>query len=276
MTTPDTTFTIGGDLTVNRLGYGTMQIIGEGYWGEPRDREQAIAVLRRAVELGVNLIDTADSYGPFVAEDLIREALHPYRNDVLIATKGGVLRTGPNEWPPLGRPEYLRQALEMSLRRLGVERIDLYQLHRIDPLVPVEDSVGELLKLRQEGKIRHIGMSEVSVAELKAAQAVAPIVSVQNLYNVANRAAEDVLDYARAENMAFIPWFPMATGELAKPGGALDEAAKRHDATPAQIALAWLLHRAPNILPIPGTSSVAHLEENLAAAGIALDPEELA
>lgn len=271
-----TTFTIGGDLTVNRLGYGTMQIIGEGYWGEPRDREQAIEVLRRAVELGVNFIDTADAYGPFIAEDLIREALHPYRDDVVIATKGGVLRTGPNEWPPLGRPEYLRQALEMSLRRLGVERIDLYQLHRIDPLVPVEDSVGELLKLQQEGKIRHIGMSEVSVAELKAAQAVAPIVSVQNMYNVANRAAEDVLDYAEDEGMAFIPWFPMATGELAKPGGVLDAAAKRHDATPAQIALAWLLHRAPNILPIPGTSRTAHLEENLRAATITLDAGEIA
>ncbi|MEV6345451.1 aldo/keto reductase [Actinoplanes sp. NPDC051851] len=275
MTSDSTTFTIGGDLTVNRLGYGTMQIVGEGYWGEPRDRKQAIAVLRRAVELGVTLIDTADAYGPFVAEDLIREALHPYRNEVVIATKGGVLRTGPNEWPPLGRPEYLRQALEMSLRRLGVERIDLYQLHRIDPLVPVEESIGELLTLQREGKIRHIGMSEVSVDELKAAQKVAPIVSVQNMYNVANRAAEDVLDYAREQGMAFIPWFPMATGELAKPGGVLDEAARRHDATPAQIALAWLLHRAPNVLPIPGTSSIAHLEENLRAAAITLGPDEI-
>ncbi|WP_305783787.1 aldo/keto reductase [Symbioplanes lichenis] len=260
-----TTFTLGGDLTVNRLGYGTMQLLGAGYWGEPRDRAQAVAVLRRAVELGVTFIDTADAYGPFVAEDLIREALHPYRDDVVIATKGGVLRTGPDEWPPLGRPEYLRQALEMSLRRLGVERIDLYQLHRVDPRVPLEDSVGELAQLRQEGKIRHIGLSEVSVAQIKAAQAIAPIVSVQNLYNVANRAAQDVLDHAREQGMAFIPWFPMATGELARTGGVLDAVARRHGATPAQIALAWLLRQGPNVLPIPGTASIAHLEENVAA-----------
>jgi pyridoxine 4-dehydrogenase len=271
-----TTFTIGGDLTVKRIGYGTMQIIGDGYWGEPRDRAAAVAVLRRAVELGVNFIDTSDAYGPFIAEDLIREALHPYRDDVIIATKGGVLRTGPNEWPPLGRPEYLRQALEMSLRRLNLERIDLYQLHRVDPQVPIEESMGELRKLQQEGKIRHIGLSEVSVAQIRTAQSVADIVSVQNMYNIATRAADDVVDYAEQQNMAFIPWFPMATGELARPGGVLDKAAIAHAATPAQLALAWLLHRAPHILPIPGTSNLTHLEENLAAAKVSLTTEDFA
>jgi pyridoxine 4-dehydrogenase len=271
-----TTFTIGGDLMVNRIGYGTMQIIGDGYWGEPRDRAAAVAVLRRAVELGVNFIDTSDAYGPFIAEDLIREALHPYRDDVIIATKGGVLRTGPNEWPPLGRPEYLRQALEMSLRRLNLERIDLYQLHRVDPQVPIEESMGELRKLQQEGKIRHIGLSEVSVAQIRTAQSVADIVSVQNMYNIATRAADDVVDYAEQQNMAFIPWFPMATGELARPGGVLDKAAIAHAATPAQLALAWLLHRAPHILPIPGTSNLTHLEENLAAAKVSLTTEDFA
>jgi aryl-alcohol dehydrogenase-like predicted oxidoreductase len=273
---PAATFTIGGDLIVNRIGYGTMQIVGEGYWGEPRDRAGAITVLRQAVERGVTFIDTADAYGPFVAEDLIHEALHPYRDDVVIATKGGVVRTGPNEWPPLGRPEYLRQALEMSLRRLGVERIDLYQLHRIDPAVPAEESLGELGTLQQEGKIRHIGVSEVSVEELKAAQSVVDIVSVQNMYNLATRQAEPVLQYAEANALAFIPWFPMATGELARPGGILEAAAERHGRSPAQLALAWLLHRSPTILPIPGTSSVAHLQENIAAGQISLSSAEFA
>ncbi|GAA1635122.1 aldo/keto reductase [Actinoplanes couchii] len=270
------TFTIGGDLTVNRIGYGTMQIVGPGYWGEPRDRSEAIAVLRRAVELGVNFIDTADAYGPFVAEDLIREALHPYRDDLVIATKGGVLRTGPDEWPPLGRPEYLRQALEMSLRRLGVDHVDLYQLHRIDPVVPLEDSLGELARMQKEGKIRHIGLSEVSVAEIEAARPVADVVSVQNMYNLSARGAEDVLEHTRTAGMAFIPWFPMATGELARPGGVLAAAADRHGVTPAQLALSWLLHRAPNVIPIPGTSRIAHLEENVAAATVSLSPAEVA
>ncbi|MBT0769849.1 aldo/keto reductase [Kineosporia sp. J2-2] len=268
------TMSIGGDLTVNRIGYGTMQIVGPGYVGPPRDHATAVRVLRRAVDLGVNLIDTADAYGPFVAEDLIAEALHPYPDDLVIATKGGVVRTGPDVWIPLGRPEYLRQALESSLRRLRLETIDLYQLHRVDPHVPLEESLGELEKLRQEGKIRHIGLSEVSVAELERARATAPVVSVQNLYNLATRDAEDVLRYAEANGLAFIPWFPMATGELARPGGVLDAAAREHGVSPAQLALAWLLHRAPNVLPIPGTSDPAHLEENVAAAGIALTAEQ--
>ncbi|GAB3009058.1 aldo/keto reductase [Saccharothrix stipae] len=268
------TFSLGGDLTVNRLGYGAMRLTGEGIWGYPADRDNAIAVLRRVVELGVNFIDTADAYGPHVNEELIRQALHPYADDLVIATKGGLLRTGPNEWPVLGKPAYLRQAVETSLVRLGVERIDLYQLHRIDPDYPLEDQVGELRKLQEEGKIRHIGLSEVDVAQLEAAQAVAPIASVQNLYNLANRGHEAVLERTAEQGIAFIPWFPVATGELARPGGVLDAAAKEHGATPAQLALAWLLRRSPVVLPIPGTSSVAHLEENVAAAGIELTDEE--
>jgi aryl-alcohol dehydrogenase-like predicted oxidoreductase len=262
-----------GDLTVHRLGYGAMQITGDGVWGEPPDREEARRVLRRAVELGVDFIDTADSYGPYVSEELIREALHPYR-DVTIATKGGLLRTGPAKWVPCGRPAYLRQEVEMSLRRLDLERIDLYQLHRIDPDVPVEDSLGELAALQKEGKIRHIGLSEVSVAELERARAATEIVSVQNLYNLSNRDAESVLEYAEHHRIAFIPWFPIATGKLARPGGVLDELAKEFEATPAQLALAWLLRRSPVMLPIPGTKSVRHLEENVAAATIDLDDDQ--
>jgi aryl-alcohol dehydrogenase-like predicted oxidoreductase len=264
------TFAIGGDLDVVRLGYGAMQITGPGIWGEPADRAEAVRVLRRAVELGVTLIDTADSYGPYVSEELIRSALHPYPDTLVIATKAGLARTGPGQWHPLGRPEYLRQEAEMSLRRLGLERIDLFQLHRIDPKVPVEEQVGELVKLQEEGKIRHIGLSEVSVDQLRAVQRLARIVSVQNLYNLAHRDAEPVLEACEQDGLAFIPWFPIATGELARAGGPLDALAKETGHTPAQLALAWLLHRSPVMLPIPGTSSVAHLEENLEAAGIDL------
>ena len=264
------TFAIGGDLDVVRLGYGAMQITGPGIWGEPADRAEAVRVLRRAVELGVTLIDTADSYGPYVSEELIRSALHPYPDTLVIATKAGLARTGPGQWHPLGRPEYLPQEAEMSLRRLGLERIDLFQLHRIDPKVPVEEQVGELVKLQEEGKIRHIGLSEVSVDQLRAVQRLARIVSVQNLYNLAHRDAEPVLEACAQDGLAFIPWFPIATGELARAGGPLDALAKETGHTPAQLALAWLLHRSPVMLPIPGTSSVAHLEENLEAAGIDL------
>ncbi|MGQ0843596.1 MAG: aldo/keto reductase [Sporichthyaceae bacterium] len=264
-----------GGLIVRRMAYGAMQITGDGVWGPPKDRAGAIAVLRRAVELGVDFVDTADSYGPFVSEELIREALHPYP-DVVIATKAGLLRTGPGQWHPLGRPEYLRQQTEMALRRLGLEQIPLMQLHRIDPLVPVEDSVGEFAALQKEGKIGAIGLSEVSVAEIEAARAVAPIASVQNRYNLADRASEVVVEYCTAQGIAFIPWFPVATGELARPGGILDGAAERFGATPAQLALAWLLRRSPVMLPIPGTKSVAHLEENVAAAAVELTDEQYA
>ncbi|MEU9111302.1 aldo/keto reductase [Streptomyces sp. NPDC048483] len=268
------TFALGGDLTVNRLGYGAMQLTGPGIWGEPKDPAEAVRVLRHAVELGINFIDTADSYGPFVSERLIREALHPYSDDLVIATKGGVTRSGPDDWRPVGRPEYLRQQTELSLRHLGVERIDLYQLHRIDEKVPLADQLGELVLLQQEGKIRHIGVSEVTIQQLKEARTFADIASVQNLYNLANRSAEDVLEYAERENIAFIPWFPMATGELARSGGPLDVAAKQHGASPSQLALAWLLHRSPVMLPIPGTSQTAHLEENTQAARITLTDDE--
>jgi aryl-alcohol dehydrogenase-like predicted oxidoreductase len=268
------TFTIGGDLPVVRLGFGAMQLPGPGVWGEPRDHDEAIRVLRRAVELGVNFIDTADSYGPYVSEELIREALHPYDESLVIATKAGFVRTGPNEWHELGRPEYLRQEAEMSLRRLGLDRIDLFQLHRIDSQVPLEDQLGALLELQQQGKIRHIGLSEVSVDQIRAAREIAPIVTVQNLYNLANRQAEDVLEYSEAENLGFIPWFPIATGELAREGGPLDAIARELGATPAQLAIAWLLRRSPVMLPIPGTSSVAHLEENVGAATIELTDEQ--
>jgi aryl-alcohol dehydrogenase-like predicted oxidoreductase len=268
------TFRIGGDLLVNRLGYGTMQLTGTGVWGEPADRDEAIRVLRRSVELGVNLIDTADAYGPFVTDALIREALHPYTDDLVIATKAGFTRQGPNQWIPVGRPEYLRQQVELSLRHLGLDRIDLLQLHRIDPKVTLDDQIGELVALQQEGKIRHIGLSEVSVADIEAVRKLATVASVQNLYNLANRSAEDVLDYAEGNEIAFIPWFPLATGKLAKAGGPLDELARHHDASPSQLALAWLLRRSPAVLPIPGTSSVAHLEENLDAALIKLSDDE--
>ncbi|MDI2130903.1 aldo/keto reductase [Yinghuangia seranimata] len=270
------TFAIGGDLPVNRLGYGAMQLTGPGVWGDPADPDEAIRVLRRAVELGVTFIDTADSYGPFVSEQLIRKALRPYADDLVIATKGGLTRTGPHEWHPVGRPKYLRQQTELSLRHLGVERIDLYQLHRIDPEVPLADQLGELVLLQREGKIGHIGLSEVSVDELVEARGVADVVSVQNLYNLANRDSEAVLEYAEKEGIAFIPWFPIATGRLARPGGPLDAAAKEHGATPAQLALAWLLRRSPVMLPIPGTSRVAHLEENTAAALVPLTDDEFA
>ena len=268
------TFSLGGELPVHRLGYGAMQLTGQGIWGEPRDRDECIRVLRRAIELGVDFIDTADSYGPHVSEELIRQALHPYPDGLVIATKGGLTRTGPGEWHPVARPMYLRQQCEMSMRRLGVERIDLYQLHRVDPDTPMEDSLGELAKLQAEGKIRHIGVSEVDLPTLKRMRGIVEVASVQNLYNVADRHHEDVLDYCTSEGIAFIPWFPLATGKLARDGGPLDRAAKEHDRSASQLALAWLLRRSPVMLPIPGTSSVAHLEENCAAAEIELNDEE--
>ncbi|MCX4431649.1 MULTISPECIES: aldo/keto reductase [Streptomyces] len=268
------TFRLGGDLEINRLGYGTMQLTGKGVWGEPKDHDEAVRVLKRAVELGVNFFDTADSYGPDVAEPLLREALHPYGDDVVIATKAGLTRQGPDLWMPVGRPAYLRQQAELSLRRLGVDRIDLFQLHRIDPDTPLEDQVGELKKLQDEGKIRHIGLSEVTVAEVKAAQEIAPIVSVQNLYNLTNRSSEELLDWSTEQGIGFIPWFPLATGQLTGEGNPLTELAKQHDASPSQLALAWLLKRSPVMLPIPGTSSVAHLEDNLAGASVELTDDE--
>jgi Predicted oxidoreductases (related to aryl-alcohol dehydrogenases) len=260
------TFKLGGDLEVRRMGFGAMRITGKGIWDEPADPENARALLRRTVELGINFIDTADSYGPEVSERLIREALHPYPDGLVIATKGGLTRHGPDIWRPVGRPEYLRQCVEMSLRRLKVERIDLWQLHRIDPQVPAEDQFGVIKEMQDEGKIRHFGLSEVSVDEIRQAQKVLPVVSVQNLYNVAERKSEPILEFCERENIGFIPWFPVAAGELAKPGGKLDEIAKKLDMTVAQAALAWLLKRSPVMLPIPGTSSIAHLEENTAAA----------
>jgi pyridoxine 4-dehydrogenase len=265
---------IGGDLTVNRMGYGAMRITGDGIWGEPKDIEGAKKVLRRAVEAGVNFIDTADAYGPEVSERLIAEALAPYAKGVVIATKGGLTRQGPNEWLPVGRPEYLNQQVEMSLRRLKVERIDLWQLHRIDPKVPVEDSLGVIKRLQEQGKIRHVGLSEVKPKEIDRARKVVDIVSVQNLYNLSDRQHEDVVDYCTKHNIAFIPWFPVASGKLAKPGGKLDTAAKTHNATVSQLSLAWLLQRSPVILPIPGTTSVEHLEENIAAADVKLSTDE--
>jgi aryl-alcohol dehydrogenase-like predicted oxidoreductase len=270
------TFAIGGDLTVNRLGYGAMRITGEGIWGEPKDVEGARKVLRRAVELGVNFIDTADSYGPAVSERLIGEALSPYAKGVVVATKGGLVRGGPNQWEPVGRAAYLRQEVELSLRYLKVEQIDLWQLHRIDPQTPVEESLGEIAKLQKEGKIRHIGLSEVKPHEIEQAQKVVKIVSVQNQYNIGDRQHEDVLEYCEKHGLAFIPWFPVAAGKLAQPGGKLDATAKKHGATVSQLSLAWLLHRSPVMLPIPGTSSVKHLEENVAAAGVKLSDQEWA
>jgi pyridoxine 4-dehydrogenase len=270
------TFDLGGDFNVVRMGFGAMRITGEGIWGEPEDPEEARAVLRRVIEVGINLIDTADSYGPEVSERLIGETFHPYPEELIIATKGGLLRDGPGQWRPDGRPEHLREACEGSLRRLKVDRIDLYQLHRIDPRVPAEESIGTLVELREEGKIRHVGLSEVSVEEIQQAREIVPIASVQNRYNLTDRNYEDVLDFCEREGIGFIPWFPLAVGDLARPGGPLDEIAARHDATPGQIALAWLLWRSPVMLPIPGTSSVAHLKENTAAASLELDEEELA
>ncbi len=268
------TLTLGGDLTVNRLGYGAMRITGEGIWGEPKDRNEALRVLRRAVELGVNFIDTADAYGPEVSENLIAEALHPYPEGLIIATKGGFTRSGPNKWAEDGRPEYLRQCVEMSLRRLKVERIDLYQLHRIDRKVPVEESLGALKEFQKAGKIRHIGLSEVATTEIERASKTVKVVSVQNQYNLSDRRHEKVLQFCEQEKIAFIPWFPVAAGKLAKPGGVLDQAAKKHGATVAQLSLAWLLYHSPVMLPIPGTSSVKHLEENVGAAKVHLSAEE--
>jgi aryl-alcohol dehydrogenase-like predicted oxidoreductase len=264
------TFTLGNDLTVNRLGYGAMRITGKGIWGDPANPEECKRVLRRAVDLGVNFIDTADSYGPEVSETLIAEALHPYPKDLVIATKGGLTRSGPNQWAPVGRAEYLRQCLEMSLRRLKVERIDLYQLHRIDPKVPAEESLGLLKDMQKAGKIRHIGISEVSIEEAKKAEGIVPIVSIQNRYNISDREHEAVLKYCEENHLAFIPWFPVAAGKLAREGGPLDSLAKQHKISVPQLALAWLLHRSKVMLPIPGTASVEHLEENVAAAGVKL------
>ncbi len=270
-------FAIGDDdLRVNRLGFGAMRITGGGIWGEPEDPEEARAVLQHAMEVGINLIDTADSYGPEVSERLIGETLHPYPDDLVIATKGGLVRGGPGQWSPNGHPDHLRRACEGSLRRLKVERIDLYQLHRIDPEVPAEESLGVLAELRDEGKIRHIGLSEVSVEQIEHAREIVPIITVQNRYNLTDRGSEEVLDFCEREGIGFIPWFPLATGRLARPGSILDEISGRKNARPSQVALAWLLARSPVMLPIPGTSSVAHLEENTAAAGIMLSDEELA
>ncbi len=268
------TFALGGDLEVNRLGFGAMRITGEGIWGEPENPDETRAVLRRAVELGVNLIDTADSYGPNVSERLIGETLHPYPDDLLIATKAGLVRPGPGDWRPNGRPEHIREAIEGSLSRLKLETIDLYQLHRIDPEVPAEESLGVMAELRQEGKVRHVGLSEVGVEELRQAQEIVPIASVQNRYNLTDRGSEKILEVCEQDGIAFIPWFPLAAGPLARPGGSVDEIASRHDATPGQVALAWLLRRSPVMLPIPGTSSVEHLEENVAAASLELTDDE--
>jgi aryl-alcohol dehydrogenase-like predicted oxidoreductase len=270
------TFALGGQLTVHRLGFGAMQLTGPGIWGEPSDREECVRVLRRAVELGVDLIDTADSYGPYVSEELIRAALRPYPDGLVIATKAGFVRTGPGGGKMGGRPEYLRQECEMSLRRLGLEQIPLYQLHRIDPAVPLEEQVGELADLQAEGKIRLIGLSEVTVEQVRAARAVAGIVSVQNRYNLVDRDSEDVLTYCERERIGFIPWFPLATGDLARREGPLSAMSERLGATPAQLALAWLLHRSPVMLPIPGTSTVPHLEENIEAALVGLTDDQVA
>jgi pyridoxine 4-dehydrogenase len=276
------TLTIGGDLKVYRLGFGAMRITGDGIWGPPKDKQEALAVLRRALELGINLIDTADSYGPEVSESLIAEALYPYPQELVIATKGGLVRPGPGQWVQDGRPEHLREALEGSLRRLRRDRIDIYQFHRPDSKVPFEESVGELAKLQKEGKIRHIGLSNVTIEQLARAQKIVPIVSVQNRYNLVDREAEnmaaaqseEMVDTCARQGIGFIPWFPLATGELAQAGGPLAQIAKQHNAQPSQIALAWLLKRSATILPIPGTSSVKHLEENVQGATIKLSQEE--
>ncbi len=268
------TFMIGRDLEVRRLGFGAMRITGDGIWGPPDDPEAARHLLRRVVEIGVNLIDTADSYGPEVSENLIAEALHPYPDGLVIATKGGMRRTGPGQWPRDGRPEWLRETCEGSLRRLRLERIDLYQLHTPDPRVPYEDSVGALKELQDEGKIRHIGVSNVSAEQLEQARGLVEVVTAQNRYNLTDRSSEDVLEACEQAGIGFIPWFPLAMGSLAEPGGALDEVAHAHDATPGQVALAWLLARSRVMLPIPGTSSIEHLEENMAAEEITLSDEE--
>lgn len=268
-------FTIGGDLTINRLGFGAMRITGDGVWGPPRDAAGARATLRALPGLGVDFVDTADSYGPFVSEDLIREALHPYAR-MTIATKGGLTRHGPNIWAPVGRPEYLRQCVLMSLRRLGVERIDLWQLHRIDQKLPREEQFGVIADMRREGLIRHVGLSEVSIDDIDAAQKHFPVVTVQSRYNLTDRLNEDVLNYCERQNIGFIPWAPLAAGVLARDGSALTEIARRRGRTPGQVALSWILQRSPVMLPIPGTSSLAHLEENVAAAGDRLSDAEFA
>lgn len=268
------TFAIANDVTVHRLGFGAMRITGEGIWGDPKDRDRATAVLRRAVELGIDFIDTADSYGPEVSETLIAETLHPYPSTLVIATKGGLTRQGPNKWLPVGRPEYLTQCVEMSLRRLKLERIPLYQLHRIDPKVPAEESLGALKQLQAAGKILHIGLSEVTPEEIERARKTVEIVTVQNRYNLTDRGHESTLEYCERKGIGFIPWFPVAAGKLARPGSVLDDIARKHGATVSQLSLAWLLHRSPVMLPIPGTSSVEHLEENVAAAGFRLTDDD--
>ena len=268
------TFTLGGDLPVARMGFGAMRITGQGIWGEPKDRDGAKSVLRRAVELGVNLIDTADSYGPEVSERLIAETLYPYPAGLVIATKGGLTRSGPGAWERNGKPAHLVAACEASLKRLRLETIDVYQLHAVDPAVPFLDSLGALIRLREQGKIRHIGLSNVSVEQLEQGRKAVPIVSVQNRYSLSDRSAEGVLDACTRLSVGFLPWYPLAAGDLNRPGGLMDTLAKRHQVTPGQVALAWLLRRSPVVLPIPGTSSVAHLEENVAAAALRLTDEE--
>jgi pyridoxine 4-dehydrogenase len=278
MTSPNATasgqFTLG-DRSLTRLGFGAMRLTGKGVWGEPQDRDEAIRVLKRLPELGVNFIDTADSYGPYISEELIAEALHPY-GEMFIATKGGLTRTGPDVWPPVGRPEYLRQCVMMSLRRLKVEQLDLWQLHRIDPKVPQEEQFGAIADFLKEGLIARAGLSQVSVKEIEAARKVFPVATVQNRYNLTDRADEEVLEYCNREGIGFIPWFPLAAGDLAKPGGMVDSIAKAHGASAGQVALAWVLKRSPNMLPIPGTSQVSHLEENVTAAQIDLSDDEFA
>lgn len=271
---PSGTFSIGGDLPVTRLGFGAMRITGPGVWDEPEDPGRSLEVLRELPELGVDFIDTADSYGPSVSERLIRTALHPY-DTVTVATKAGLTRHGPNQWSPVGRPEYLRQCCLMSLRRLGVERIDLFQLHRIDPAVPAEEQFGVLAELQQEGLVRHLGLSQVGVEEIEAARRVIDVTTVQNLYNLTDRSSEDVLEHCEAHGIGFIPWFPLAAGDLARPGGPVADVADRLDATPGQVALAWLLQRSPVMLPIPGTGSLEHLRENVAAAALTLSSDDV-
>jgi pyridoxine 4-dehydrogenase len=268
-------FLIGNDLRVTRLGYGAMRITGNGIWGEPADRVECIRVLRRAVELGINFIDTADSYGPHVSEEIIAEALYPYPASLVIATKGGFDRTGPNKWVENGKPEHLRSACEGSLRRLRLERIDLYQLHRIDPKVPADDQLGTLKELQAEGKIKHIGLSEVSVKQIQHAQTIVRVVSVQNRYSITDRGSEDVLEYCEKEKLGFIPWFPLAAGKLSGPDSAIGHVAAELKATPSEVALAWLLARSPVVLPIPGTSKVKHIEENIAAAALKINEKEM-
>jgi aryl-alcohol dehydrogenase-like predicted oxidoreductase len=269
------TLTLGGDIEVHRLGYGAMRITGPGIWGPPPDRDAALDVLRRVVELGIDLIDTADSYGPHVSEQLIAEALHPYPDGLTIATKGGLERTGPGEWPRNGRPEHLRAACEGSLRDLRVERIDLYQLHAPDPDVPYAESVGTLKDLQDEGKIRHVGISNVTIEQLDEARSIVDVVSVQNRFNLSDRSSQEMLEVCARDGLGFFPWFPLAAGDLAKPGGVVAEIAQAHDATPGQVALAWLLQRSPVTLPIPGTSSISHLEENVAGAELVLYEDEI-